>query len=156
MLHVDTGVVGDVAATLRDLDDPFAAAVAAAALDDESPLLRHKAAIALRGLHDSTARPALLHAVDDPETPVRRVALEALRELPPDAETVSACRRRLGDLDASVRAAALQAIARLDSDAAETLRSSVRDREPRMRGNWKPWPARSRPTRCACCSVTRP
>jgi HEAT repeat protein len=133
MLHVDIGVVGDVAATLRDLNDPLAAAVAAAALNDESPFLRHKAAIALRELHDPTTRPALLHALEDPETPVRRVALEALRELPADADTIAACRRRLGDLDASVRAAALHTIARLDSDAAEMLRMSVRDREPRVR-----------------------
>jgi HEAT repeat protein len=133
MLDVDIGVVGDVAATLRALNDPLAAAVATAALNDESPFLRHKAAIALRELHDPTTRLALLRALDDPETPVRRVALEALREVPPDAETIAASRRRLGDLDASVRAAALHTVACLDSDAAEMLRAVVRDREPRVR-----------------------
>jgi HEAT repeat protein len=133
MLQLDIGVVGDVAATLRELRDPLAAAVATAALGEPSPFLRHKAAVALRELHDPAAGAALLRALDDAETPVRRVALEALTSLPTDAETVAACRRRLADRDASVRCAAIHAVARLDHEASTQLQPLAHDREPRVR-----------------------
>src|SRR5579864_2836430 len=133
MLEVDIGVVGDVAATLRELSDVSAAAVAAAALSDRSTYTRHKAVVALREFRDPSARPALLRALNDSETPVRRGALDALRNLPVDAPTVAACRARLGDVDSSVRCAAVRAVACLDADAATAVQKLVRDPEVRVR-----------------------
>lgn len=133
MLLVDIGLVGDVAAVLRKLNDPLATATATTALRYESPFVRHKAAVALRELGDPRARAALLRALDDSETPVRRVALEALTRLPDDAATVAACRLRLADRDASVRSAAVAAVARLDPEAAATLWPLASDRDGRVR-----------------------
>jgi len=133
LLDLDIGLVGDVAATLVKLSDRDAVDVVVAGLRFGSPMRRHKAALAARELRAPSARHALLQALADVTTPVRRVALEALSRLPPDAQTVSAARRCLRDRDAAVRSAAIGAVAALDRDAAQTLATLVVDAEPRVR-----------------------
>jgi len=133
MLSLDIGIVGDVAAALRTLGDRRATDIAVAGLERASPYERHKAAIALRSLCDPAARAALLRALDDPETPVRRVAIEALARLPGDRRTVDVCRQQLSDRDPSVRAAAVSALAVLDDAAGTTLRPILTDPHPTVR-----------------------
>jgi HEAT repeat protein len=133
LLDVDIGLVGDVAATLRALSDTGAADVVAAGLGAASTTTRHKAAVAARELRDPSSRPALVRALSDRSTPVRRVALEALARLPASAATVAACRIRLGDRDGSVRGAAVDAVAALDGDAAAALAPVALDPQPRVR-----------------------
>ena len=60
MLELDIGIVGDVAAALRELRDAEASRVAVAALGDESGFKRQKAAVALRGLRDPKTRAVVL------------------------------------------------------------------------------------------------
>jgi HEAT repeat protein len=133
MLDLDIGIVGDVAALLRDLGDRAAARPAADALRSPSSFLRHKAAVALRELRDESARKDLVRALDEPEAPVRRVTLEALARLPTESSTVAACRRHVADPDPSVRVAAIDALARLDKDAKQSLHPMLRDPDPRVR-----------------------
>jgi HEAT repeat protein len=133
MLELDIGIVGDVAAALRTLGDKAATEVAIAGLAAESPFAKQKAAVALRELRNPAARAALLRALSDQASPARRVALEALARLPGEAETVSACQRRLVDPDASVRAAAVAALAALDPAAQLTLRRILADPHPAVR-----------------------
>jgi HEAT repeat protein len=133
MLDVDLGLVADVARTLRALGDTRASDAALAALNSPLASRRHRAAIALRELRDPAARAALVRAVDDREPAVRRVALEALLRLSPDAEAIKACVRRLTDRDPLVRAAAVTAVATLAPDPSEALRSRLTDRHPTVR-----------------------
>ena len=131
MLTLDIGVVGDVAAALRRLGDSGAAPLAVAALP--SPRCRQKAVLALRELRDPIARTSLIETLDDPDSAVRRLALEALAGLPSEPATVASCRKNLGDLEPSVRAAAVTAVAVLDPAARSSLRALVDDPQPRVR-----------------------
>lgn len=133
LLDLDIGIVGDVAAALRELHDQKASVVAAEGLRSSSTARRQKAALALRELHDSSSTPTLLCALADAHVPVRRLAVEGLAELPSTREIVSACRKTLTDRDDSVRAAAVRAVARKDSAAAATLRSVAGDRAVSVR-----------------------
>jgi HEAT repeat protein len=133
MLELDIGIVGDVAAALRELGDRGAVEVAIAGLAAESWFDRQKAALALRGLHDPAARGALLDTLADPAPAVRRTVLEALKQLPSEPETVRACAERLEDTDPSVRAAAIAAVARLDPHAGPTLLTVLRDAQTSVR-----------------------
>ncbi|HTS72979.1 MAG TPA: HEAT repeat domain-containing protein [Gaiellaceae bacterium] len=127
MLELDIGIVGDVAAALRTLGDAAATSVAIEALGSPSPSRRQKAAIALRELQAADARNSLREALGDETVPVRRLAVEALERLPGDAGSVVALRRMLVDPDASVRSAAIRALALLDPDAPQTLDASAQD-----------------------------
>lgn len=133
MLELDIGIVPDVAAALRELGDPDATAIAGVGLASASPFRRHKAAVALRELCDPSSREVLLRALDDSAAPVRRVAIEALGRLPPDAAGIAGCRRGLGDSDPSIRVAAVAALARIDPDASDSLRAMTRDPHVRVR-----------------------
>lgn len=133
LLELDIGIVGDVAAALRELGDAKAAIVAAKELAAGSRSRRHKAAVALRELRDPAAREVLLSALEDGAAAVRRVAVEALSVLPPDAEIVSAWRRLVDDPDPSVRAAVVRALARADPDAPVTLQAMLHDRDASVR-----------------------
>jgi HEAT repeat protein len=133
LLELDIGIVGDLAAALRELQDQKAPVVAAEGLRSSSTARRQKAALALRELRDPSSVSVLLGALADAHVPVRRLAIEGLAELPSTREIVSACRKALTDRDDSVRAAAVRAIARRDSAAAATLRSAVGDRAGSVR-----------------------
>jgi len=133
MLGLDVGMVGDVAAALRELGDAQAVEVAVAGLRAASPFDRQKAALALRELRAPAARASLVGALSDPAPPVRRVALEALRLLPSEPDTVRACAERLTDADPSVRAAAVAAVAGLDPLATATLQPAATDPHPGVR-----------------------
>jgi HEAT repeat protein len=87
----------------------------------------------LRELRDPAARGALLRALADPAAAVRRTALEALMHLPQDVETAAGCVSRLADVDPSVRATAIAAVAELDPRAADALRPVLQDPHPSVR-----------------------
>jgi HEAT repeat protein len=133
MLELDIGIVGDVAAALRELGDATASRVAVAALQDQSGFKRQKAAIALRELHDPTTRGPLETALHDCEAAVRRAAVEALGQLAPNRETTEALKRMLHDRDPTVRVAAVTALARLDKSAAVSLQPAVVDSHASVR-----------------------
>lgn len=127
LLELDIGLVGDVAAALRELGDADAPPLAAAGLEARSPARRQKAALALRELGDPASRPVLVRALGDGTAPVRRLAVEALARLPAEPESLAACRRALADQDASVRVAAVRALAGADPAAQESLRPLAAD-----------------------------
>ena len=131
MLELDIGIVGDVAAALRELGDAAASRVAVVALQDESGFRRQKAAIALRELHDPATREPLHTVLHDREAAVRRAAIEALGQLPPNRRTSEALKRLLHDRDPTVRAAAVSALAGL-ADAA-SLQPAVVDSHASVR-----------------------
>ncbi len=133
MLELDIGIVGDVAAALRELGDAGASGVAVAALEDESGFKRQKAAIALRELRDPTTREPLHSALHDGEAAVRRSAVEALGQLPPNRDTTEALESMLHDFDPSVRAAAVTALTALDESAAASLQPAVVDSHASVR-----------------------
>jgi len=128
MLTLDVGIVADVAAALRELGDNHATEIAVAGLSAASPGDRQKAALALRELCDPAAHGALIRALHDPASSVRRVTLAALGRLPSNVETVRACSMLLADDDPAVRAAAVRAVAHFDAlTAAASLRAAVTD-----------------------------
>jgi HEAT repeat protein len=133
LLELDIGIVGDVAAALRELHDQDASLVAAEGLRSSSTARRQKAALALRELHDPSSATVLLGALADSHVPVRRLAIEGLAELPPTPKMVSAFRKALADVDDSVRAAAVHATARRDPEAAATLQPLADDRAASVR-----------------------
>ena len=133
MLDLDIGIVGDVAAALRELGDAGASRVAVAALEDESGFKRQKAAVALRELRDPKTREPLHRTLHDAEAAVRRSAVEALGQFPPNRDTTEALESMLHDRDPSVRAAAVTALATLDGSAAASLRPAVVDSDASVR-----------------------
>lgn len=133
MLAVDVGLVGDLASTLGELGDDHASKIALAALRSDSWTDRHKAALALRELQVPGAAHALVAALTDPASPVRRVALEALQRLPAEPGTIEACGNLLHDPSPSVRAAAVSTIANLGAPPTRALRVAARDPHPSVR-----------------------
>jgi HEAT repeat protein len=133
MLELDVGIVGDVAATLRQLGDAEASRVAVAALQDKSAFTRQKATIALRDLCDPNTRQPLHGALHDGEAAVRRSAVEALGRLPPNPDTTEALKPMLHDRDPLVRAAAVTALAGVDESAAASLQPAVVDSHASVR-----------------------
>jgi HEAT repeat protein len=133
MLELDIGIVGDVAAALRELGDAAASRVAVAALADGSGFKRQKAAVALRELRDLETREPLHAALLDGEAAVRRSAVEALGQLPPYRNTNEALESILHDFDPSVRAAAVTALAALDEQASSSLQPTVVDSHASVR-----------------------
>jgi HEAT repeat protein len=133
MLEFDIGIVGDVAAALRELGDGDASPLAVAALEDESGFRRQKAAVALRELRDPTTRGPLLAVLHDRESAVRRAAVEALAQLPADRGATESLRSLLRDPSPVVRAAAVTALAALDDSAAASLQPAVADSHPTVR-----------------------
>jgi HEAT repeat protein len=133
MLELDIGIVGDVAAMLRQLGDAEASRVAVAALQDTSVFTRQKAAVALRDLCDPNTRQPLHAALEDAEAPVRRSAVEALGQLLPNPDTTEPLKAVLHDRDPLVRAAAVAALADLDESAARSLQPAVVDSHSTVR-----------------------
>jgi HEAT repeat protein len=127
MLELDIGIVGDVAAALRELGDAVTSGVAVAALQDESGFKRQKAAVALRELRDPKTRAPLHAALDDREAAVRRSSVEALGRLVPNPDTSAVLKPMLHDRDPFVRATTVTALAGVDELAAASLRPAVVD-----------------------------
>jgi HEAT repeat protein len=133
MLELDIGIVGDVAAALRELGDAGASRAAVAALEDESGFKRQKAAVVLRELRDPNTRQPLHAALHDGEAAVRRSAVEALGRLPPNRDTTAAFKSMLHDRDPLVRAAIVNALAAVDESTTASLQPAVVDSHASVR-----------------------
>lgn len=133
MLDLDIGIVGAVAATLRELGDTEASSRAVEALERESGFMRQKAAVALRELRDPRSRQPLLTALHDQGAAVRRSAVDALGRLAPEPSTIRELERLLSDRDPLVRVAAVGALAAVDERAATSLQPAVVDSHPSVR-----------------------
>ena len=124
-----------------------------AALEDEDPALRARAATLLGQIGDGRARVPLLMALVDEEPAVRTSAVLALARFR-DREIVEAALYVLGDKDMAVRAAAAGALGELkDAAATEALIARLQDDEVAVQqaaaealgkiGDWKAVPALS-------------
>lgn len=103
---------GDVAA-------PAAVEILAKAASSKDELLRRNVADALGRTKSPAAVAALAKLVrKDPSAAVRAVALDALWAFAKDADAYAAARDALADADPSARAAAVEAVGRIDADAA--------------------------------------
>ncbi|MFT3862892.1 MAG: HEAT repeat domain-containing protein [Solirubrobacterales bacterium] len=132
LLEVDPALTADFAKALAALGDEGAAAVAAAALLDGGPHRRIAAATALEVLAGAPQAQALLAATDDPLAAVRYRALRALTRIGLAGGT-----RRLelllADGNALVRAAAIDAAAKLGGASRASVEALAEDRAPQVR-----------------------
>jgi HEAT repeat protein len=96
------------------------------ALEDPDLEVRVRAALSIGRHHLTEATPRLVALVEDPEPRLRAAAVEAIGLVrgagsEPDARSLGALERALGDSDPAVRQAALVAIGRLDRDRAQAV-----------------------------------
>lgn len=132
LLEVEPALTADFARTLGALGDRSAAALAADALIDGTPHRRIAAAAALEVLAGEAQIPALLAATKDPLAAVRTRSLKTLTRIGSGVDA-PACERLLGDENAMVRAAAVEAVAALDGRARKALGPLVDDPAPQVR-----------------------
>jgi HEAT repeat protein len=116
------------AEALAAIGDASVTAAIAAALDDESALVRRAAVVALRTLDAARCAPAFLHGARDDDVDVRCASLAALLAVG-GAVACAAARTALADVDGAVRAMAVVVLARhggtRDSDSISALADDV-------------------------------
>ena len=101
----------------------------AADLRSGLPAVRRHAAVRLGRIGDRSAVPALVEALEDPESSVRREVAKALGSIK-DARAVAALVEALGDRDTNVRLYAAYALGEIkDPKAAGALLRALQDRE---------------------------
>lgn len=132
MLEVEPALTADFARAVRALGDERAAGLAADALIAGKPHRRIAAATALEVLAGKAEIPALLAATKDPLAAVRSRSVRTLGQIGA-AVDAPACEALLGDENATVRAAAVEAVASLSGRSRQVLGSMVDDPAPQVR-----------------------
>jgi HEAT repeat protein len=130
----DDALAGDVARTLRALDDRETLAMAVARLRSGPPAARCRASRVLERLGDTQARPALRDALGDRDASVRGAVLNALAQLGRDREAAGAAAVLVGDPVAEVRRRAVRAVGRLSDHPAPLIATAINDESPPVRG----------------------
>jgi len=95
--------------------------------DDQEPLVRNNAAIALGALHDERAVPALELALEDEHDSVRMQAINALSQIGGERATLALGEILLQDTDTTRRVTAAMGLQKLGTELARSLLDSVAD-----------------------------
>ena len=108
-------------AILGDIDDPRAAAILRAHLDDEDWLVRYNAVASLRRRNETEARSGIERALADPNLVVRSAAIDAISHWDPDrAVALYTDLLDADDLTPVLRSQVQAAVTLLRTDPADT------------------------------------